>query len=92
MSARDETLPSVLVGGGLPFSGRAEVFDLLNESWANCAGGGSEVVLLAGEPGVGKTRLAQEVARQVRRSAVGNAGRDGLAKNPARRLGARGSL
>lgn len=79
VSARDETLPSVLAGGGLPFSGRAEVFDLLNESWANCAGGGSEVVLLAGEPGVGKTRLAQEVARQVRRSAVGNAGRDGLA-------------
>jgi class 3 adenylate cyclase/tetratricopeptide (TPR) repeat protein len=50
---------------GLPFSGRDEVFEQLVDTWKRCAAGGFEVVLLAGEPGIGKTRLAQELAVRV---------------------------
>ncbi len=50
---------------GLPFSGRDEVFEQLVDAWKRCATGGFEVVLLAGEPGIGKTRLAQELAVRV---------------------------
>ena len=48
---------------GLPFSGRDEVFEQLVDAWKRCVAGGFEVVLLAGEPGIGKTRLAQELRR-----------------------------
>ncbi len=50
---------------GLPFSGRDEVFEQLVDAWKRCVAGGFEVVLLAGEPGIGKTRLAQELAVRV---------------------------
>ena len=59
-------LPPVFAhGAGLPFAGRDEVFEQLVDSWKRCATGGFEVVLLAGEPGIGKTRLAQELATRV---------------------------
>ena len=69
-SDRDLALPPVLAGPGFPFSGRSEVFDRLLATWRSGAAGGFEVVLLAGEPGVGKTRLAQELARRVRADAI----------------------
>ena len=59
-------LPPVFAHGtGLPFSGRDDVFEQLVDAWKRCATGGFEVVLLAGEPGIGKTRLAQELATRV---------------------------
>ena len=59
-------LPPVFAhAGGLPFSGRADVFDQLVDAWKRSTAGGFETVLLAGEPGVGKTRLAQELASRV---------------------------
>ncbi len=59
-------LPPVFAHGtGLPFSGREDVFEQLVDAWKRCATGGFEVVLLAGEPGIGKTRLAQELAVRV---------------------------
>ena len=59
-------LPPVFAhGSGLPFAGRDEVFEQLVDSWKQCAAGGFEVVLLAGEPGIGKTRLALELATRV---------------------------
>ena len=59
-------LPPVFAhGSGLPFSGRDEVFEQLVDAWKRCAAGDFEVVLLAGEPGIGKTRLAQELAVRV---------------------------
>ena len=62
----DVGLPAVLAGSGFPFSGRAEIFEQLLQSWKVGATGGFAVALLAGEPGAGKTRLAQELARRVR--------------------------
>lgn len=50
---------------GLPFSGREKVFEKLVDAWMHCNAGGFEVVMLAGEPGIGKTRLAQELATRV---------------------------
>ncbi len=59
-------LPPVFAhAGGLPFSGREEVFEQLADAWKRCVTAGSETVLLAGEPGIGKTRLAQELAARV---------------------------
>lgn len=59
-------LPPVFAHGtGLPFSGRDDVFEQLVDAWKRCATGGFGVVLLAGEPGIGKTRLAQELATRV---------------------------
>lgn len=56
-------LPSVLAAPtAFPLSGRADVFDRLVAEWKESATGSRRVVLLAGEPGVGKTRLATEVA------------------------------
>ncbi len=64
VSPRDDRLPAVLAGTGFPFSGRTEVFDRLVERWRHCAGGGFEATFIAGEPGIGKTRLAQELAHE----------------------------
>ena len=57
--------PVFAAGAGLPFSGRDDVFEQLVDAWKRCVAGGFEVVLLAGEPGIGKTRLAQELAVRV---------------------------
>ena len=72
---RDESLPPVLAGSGLPFAGRDELFARLMAAWERVVRGGSEVVLLSGEPGAGKTRLAQELARCVQDDAIVLAGR-----------------
>lgn len=52
-------LPAVLVGPG-PFVGRGHELDRLLEVWQTALAGGVPTVLIAGEPGVGKTRLAGE--------------------------------
>jgi len=47
----------------LPFSGRGPQFELLVDAWKHAASGERRMVLVSGEPGIGKTRLASEVAR-----------------------------
>lgn len=47
------------------FVGRTAELAALNESWARAIAGDSHVVLVTGETGIGKTRLATEVARRV---------------------------
>src|SRR3984957_2042921 len=56
-------LPSVLIGSG-PFVGRGSELERLLSAWQTSLGGGACAALIAGEPGVGKTRLAGEWSRQ----------------------------
>nr|WP_256364324.1 BTAD domain-containing putative transcriptional regulator [Mycobacterium sp. GA-1285] len=56
-------LPAVLVGPG-PFVGRSRELERLVSAWQSTLAAGTRAVLIAGEPGVGKTRLAGEWSRQ----------------------------
>ena len=59
------TLPPVLaVSDRMPFVGRESERATLEGAWAR-VGDERQLVLVTGEPGVGKTRLAAELARQV---------------------------
>ncbi|HEX3547755.1 MAG TPA: BTAD domain-containing putative transcriptional regulator, partial [Mycobacterium sp.] len=55
-------LPPVLTGRG-PFVGRGRELEGLLSAWQTVLAGGMRAVLIAGEPGVGKTRLAGEWSR-----------------------------
>src|SRR5437764_6199792 len=56
-------LPAALTGLlEAPLAGRTEAWQALKAAWAAAATGQRQVVLVAGEPGVGKTRLAAELA------------------------------
>ena len=52
-------LPAVLIGSG-PFVGRGHELERLLSTWETALAGGVRTALIAGEPGVGKTRLAGE--------------------------------
>ena len=60
--------PALASPSAFPLSGRSEIFERLVTEWKESATGSRRVVLLAGEPGVGKTRLATEVALVARGS------------------------
>jgi len=55
-------LPSLLSGMGGIFVGRDAELKRLTQLWKEAAAGERRVALLAGEPGIGKTRLAAELA------------------------------
>lgn len=57
------SLPAVLAGPG-PFVGRGQELERLFSAWQTALASGTNAVLIAGEPGVGKTRLAGEWSRQ----------------------------
>lgn len=59
------TLPAALrsIAGELPFAGRDAERRRLGDAWKQAQHDGATVVLVSGEPGVGKTRLASELAR-----------------------------
>ena len=57
------SLPAVLAGPG-PFVGRLSELERLFSAWQTALAGTTTAVLIAGEPGVGKTRLAGEWSRQ----------------------------
>jgi class 3 adenylate cyclase len=58
-------LPALLTDVGRIFVGRDDPLDRLGRLWKEAATGERRMVLVAGEPGVGKTRLGAELARQV---------------------------
>ncbi len=54
------------VGRGLtPLVGREEELGLLQRRWAQAKEGAGQVMLLSGEPGIGKSRLVQELKDQI---------------------------
>ncbi|WP_456320078.1 BTAD domain-containing putative transcriptional regulator [Mycolicibacter senuensis] len=55
-------LPAVLIGAGR-FVGRGPELERLASAWQTTLAGGIHAMLIAGEPGVGKTRLAGEWSR-----------------------------
>ncbi len=55
----------MLAGGDEPFTGRRGEVERLDALWAAAAEGTRQVVLVSGEPGIGKTSLAAETARRV---------------------------
>lgn len=57
-------LPAVLTGPGR-FVGRGLELERLGSAWLAALAGGIHAMLIAGEPGVGKTRLAGEWSHQV---------------------------
>ena len=58
-------LPPFLTDIGRIFVGRDDELERLGQLWKEAAAGELRVALLAGEPGVGKTRLAAELAGRV---------------------------
>ena len=58
-------LPALLTDVGRIFVGRDDQLDRLGQLWKEAATGERRAVLVAGEPGVGKTRLGAELARQI---------------------------
>ncbi len=64
---------TVVTGGGpgrgpTPFVGRESELAALAAAWEQAAGGARHVVVVTGEAGIGKSRLAIEAAWQVRRA------------------------
>jgi predicted ATPase/DNA-binding SARP family transcriptional activator len=53
-----------------PLVGRAEAWTQLQECWRQASRGHPSVVLLAGEPGIGKTRLAEELVDWAQRQGI----------------------
>ncbi|XXY46115.1 TOMM system kinase/cyclase fusion protein [Sorangium sp. So ce269] len=54
--------------GGLrdvPLVGRARELDILLERWGRARGGAGQAVLIAGEPGIGKSRIARELEEKI---------------------------
>ena len=58
-------LPTFLTDIGRIFVGRDSELDRLGQLWKEATAGELRVALVGGEPGVGKTRLAAELARKV---------------------------
>jgi DNA-binding winged helix-turn-helix (wHTH) protein len=52
-----------------PLAGRAGEIERLHAAWEDAVGGQRRLALVSGEPGIGKTRLAQELAARVRTQA-----------------------
>jgi class 3 adenylate cyclase len=52
-----------------PLIGRDEEIDLLMRRWEQAKRGDGQVVLISGEPGIGKSRIAQTIAESVRPAA-----------------------
>lgn len=59
-------LPGLFAGdGAAPFAGRADERATLDRLWKEARTAGRRVAFVAGEPGIGKTRLVAELARDV---------------------------
>lgn len=57
-------------GSGIPLVGRRVEWDQMQSAWNKAANGQPHLILLAGEAGIGKTRLAEELEAWVRRQGM----------------------
>jgi class 3 adenylate cyclase/predicted ATPase len=64
-SAQSRLEADVSTGNLTPLVGRTHEVGLILERWAAAQAGDGQVVLLSGEPGIGKSRLVQEVKERV---------------------------
>jgi len=65
-TAEHPTLPSLLTESGrFPFAGRQRESESLIDAFSTVTTGATRLVLIAGEPGIGKTRLTSELAELV---------------------------
>jgi class 3 adenylate cyclase/predicted ATPase len=64
-SAAQSRFEAAVRTGLTPLVGRAEELELLQRRWHLAKAGAGQVVLLSGEPGIGKSRLVQELAEQL---------------------------
>jgi predicted ATP-dependent serine protease len=60
-SAAQSRFEAAVQKGLTPLVGRTEELALLQRSWEQAKTGAGQVVLLSGEPGIGKSRLVQEL-------------------------------
>lgn len=60
----EPTVPAAAGGPPLPFVGRDDELAVLGRAWEQALAGRTQVVLVAGEPGIGKTRLLHEFGRR----------------------------
>lgn len=64
--AHQEPTPSFTPDGTMPpLSGRGQELELLLTRWRQAAAGRGQVLLLSGEPGIGKSRLVRELSHSV---------------------------
>jgi predicted ATPase len=57
-------LEALGTAGLTPLVGRAAEVQLLNERWAQVVRGGGQIVVISGEPGIGKSRLVRAVTER----------------------------
>jgi len=65
VSATESRFEAVRSGGLTGFVGREHELGLLIERWHLAQGGEGQVVLLSGEPGIGKSRIVSELRRRL---------------------------
>jgi DNA-binding SARP family transcriptional activator len=65
---RGKPRSGTVAAAAVPFSGRRPELTALAESWTLTEQGAGHLVLVSGEPGVGKTRLVTEAARRIGRA------------------------
>ncbi|MEA2444573.1 MAG: eukaryotic-like serine/threonine-protein kinase [Thermoleophilales bacterium] len=61
-AARPPLPPVLAMPSGPPFVGRADALAQLRSAWSSARDGAPRLCLIAGEPGIGKSRLAAELA------------------------------
>ncbi len=64
-SAAQNRFEAMMSAGLTPLIGREEELSLLQRCWAQAKNGSGQVVLLSGEPGIGKSRLVQALKEHV---------------------------
>ena len=57
--------PIGAIGPARDLVGRGSAFEVLRETWRRALNGERQIVFITGEPGIGKTALAEEFQRQV---------------------------